>query len=170
MYNRMTHRIKHQHPAEEVDSFMGCLARQCIQNRKGWLQTKQASQHHPSSHISFSFCYTFYTCLSNSSWHFLKTCRKTALCQSKKKKGSRKADFNMDARFQWQQWALQLLNEKQNTCLLSIMYIVRTDRLSAWPIIRFNIQYFFPIIGISVFFCPIVDKIINYNALSLALM
>lgn len=30
-------RIKHQHPAEEVDSFMGCLARQCVQNRKGWL-------------------------------------------------------------------------------------------------------------------------------------
>lgn len=28
-----TNRIKHQHPAEEVDSFMGCLARQCVQNR-----------------------------------------------------------------------------------------------------------------------------------------
>lgn len=30
-------RIKHQHPAEEVDCFMGCLARQCVQNRKWWL-------------------------------------------------------------------------------------------------------------------------------------
>ncbi len=49
----MTHRIKHQHPAEEVDSFMGCLARQSVQNRKGWLQTKQTSQHQPFSPVAF---------------------------------------------------------------------------------------------------------------------
>ena len=50
-YKRVTHRIKHQHPAEEVDSFMGRLARQCVQNRKGWLQTKQTRQHQPPSRL-----------------------------------------------------------------------------------------------------------------------
>lgn len=45
MFTRMTHRIKDQHPAEEVDSFMGRLAGQCVENRKGWLRTKQTTSH-----------------------------------------------------------------------------------------------------------------------------
>lgn len=75
----MTHRIKHQHPAEEVDSFMGCLARQCVQNRKRWLQTKQTSQHHSPLFLSAS-CIPYryvYQIVYSHLLHFLKMCHET---------------------------------------------------------------------------------------------
>lgn len=41
MYSSVTHWIKYQHPAEEVDCFMGRLARQRVENRERWLQKEE---------------------------------------------------------------------------------------------------------------------------------